>query len=153
MSAPPVDVPPLIVADKVSRALKWRDAVLTLLMWGIIANLLAHELGLVWVDSFALHGPDAAKDIDWLHRLEGLSLFLIAAAVLSSILTLFGVRTARRRRRIRALPLPEPLATADQARRAGLEEAALLAAREHRIVTVHLEPDGRFRIEAPRESP
>jgi hypothetical protein len=153
MTTSPAAPPPLIVAGKVSRLLRWRDRLLTLLMWAVIANLLAHETGLLWRDSFALHGPNEGAEIDWLHRLEGLSLFLIVAAVLSAFLTVFGVRTSRRRRRALGLPAPPPLELANEARRAGLDEAALLAAREHRIVTVHLKPDGRLRIEAPRESP
>ena len=52
-----------------------------------------------------------------------------------------------RRSRSLLLPQPAPLEAADQAHRAGLEEAELIAACDQRIVIVHIDTDGRHRIE------
>jgi len=69
--------------------------------------------------------------------------------LLIGMLVVRSVRTMRRRRRSLLLPQPAPLETADQAHRAGLEEAALIAARDQPIVIVHIDADNRHRIETP----
>ena len=76
--------------------------------------------------------------------------FLLIAAMLAGFLVIFSLRTLRRRSRALLLPQPAPLETADQARRAGLDEAELIAARDQRIVIVHIDANGRHRIEAPQ---
>ena len=69
-----------------------------------------------------------------------------AALMLIVLLAVAARFTERRRRRGLLLPEPAPLALADQARRAGMDEAALAAARDMRIAVVHVDGGGRHRI-------
>jgi hypothetical protein len=65
---------------------------------------------------------------------------LIGVLALASLITLY------RRRRSLLLPPPPPLAIGDKARRGGLNEVALAAARELRIAVVHIDEDGMHRV-------
>jgi hypothetical protein len=69
------------------------------------------------------------------------------ALVLVSLLLVAGLLTLRRVARGRRLAQPAALTAGDEARRVGMEEARLIASRELRIVVVHIEPDGKHRIE------
>ena len=144
--------PPLIVARKTSRLVKWRDILLTAMMWVFFALLLDAEFEL-FLGDYLEHlgfGP-FDTDADWLVFFGLLTPFLLMAAMLAGVLMIFGLRTLRRRSRALLLPQPAPLETADQARRAGLDEAELIVARDERIVIVHIDTDGRHRIEVPHE--
>lgn len=142
--------PPLIVAQHVSRLVKWRDILLTAMMWGVFAVLLDGEFDLLLGDYRALLGlSHSENNTDWAVYFERLIPFLLAVAVLAALLVMFGLRTLRRRSRALRLPKPAPLETIDQAHRAGLDEAELIAARNQRIVIVHIDANGRHRIEAP----
>jgi poly-beta-1,6-N-acetyl-D-glucosamine biosynthesis protein PgaD len=141
--------PPLIVAERVPRSVKWRDTLLTLIMWGMFAVLLEAEFAPVLRTLKKLGFTDFDVDIDWLLYLERLTPFLLMAAVLAGLLVLFSLQTIWRGSRSLLLPQPTPLDAAEQARRAGLDEAALLAAREKPVVVVHVNGSG-FRIE-PKE--
>jgi len=140
--------PPLIVAERVPRSVKWRDALLTLAMWAFFAALLDIEFQL-------LFGPHLERlgfgpfdtNANWLLFFERLMPFVLTAAALGAMLVIISLRTLHRRRRALLLPQPAPLAAAEEARRAGLDEATLIAARERPIVIVHIDPDGRHRIE------
>jgi poly-beta-1,6-N-acetyl-D-glucosamine biosynthesis protein PgaD len=144
--------PPLIVAGHVPRLVRWRDALLTALAWAAFALLLANEVSAVvqGVRAFRFGGPGAA--IDWRTYLVRLAPFLLLIAGLAAVLLGFSLQTLRRRSRGLLLPDPPPLDTADQARRAGVDEADLAALREHRIVVVHVGEDGRLRIVAKAET-
>ena len=140
--------PPLIVATDVPRWVKWRDAVLTLLMWTLLAFMLDSEITLIFgphLERLGL-GPFDSEG-DWSGFFEQLIPFLQVAAVAVFLLFIAGLFTWRRQTRAFLLPEPPPLAIADQARRAGLDEAALSSARDLRIAVVHVEPNGRLRIE------
>jgi hypothetical protein len=152
MTQPDRPWPPLIVAQQVPAAVRWRDALLTLLMWAVVAGLLAGELGLIWREHLQRPGFDPGAIGRGRTFAIRLIPFLALAAMLSTALAAFAVRTLRRGRRALVLPPPTPLGDADQARRAGLDAAELLAAREQPIVVVHAEPDGRLQLE-PRPPP
>ena len=141
--------PPLIVAKHVPRLVKWRDTLLTLMMWGFFAVLLDIEfelfLGHYLQPGLSRFDPDAK----WPMFFDRLMPFLLTAAILAGLLIIFTVRTFRRHSRALLLPKPAPLETADQAHGAGLDEAELIVARDQRIVIVHIDADGRHRIEAP----
>jgi poly-beta-1,6-N-acetyl-D-glucosamine biosynthesis protein PgaD len=126
--------PPLIVAKHVPRSVKWRDTLLTLMMWGFFAALLDIEL----------------RKTIWSVFIDRLMPFFLVAVILVGSLIIFSLRTLRRRSRALLLPQPAPLETADQAHRASLDEAELSAARDQRIVIVHIDSNGRHRIEVPR---
>ena len=78
--------------------------------------------------------------------LTRLSPYAQVALLLIVLLVVAARFTERRRRRGFLLPEPAPLALADQARRAGMDEAALAAARDMRIAVVHVDGGGRHRI-------
>jgi poly-beta-1,6-N-acetyl-D-glucosamine biosynthesis protein PgaD len=141
--------PPLIVAKHVPRLVKWRDALLTLLMWGVFAVLLDIEFELF----LGPHPQPGLSRFDtnakWSVYFDRLMPFLLTAAILAGLLIIFSVRTLRRRSRALLLPQPAPLETADQAHRAGLDEAELIVAREQRIVIVHIDTNGIHRIDRP----
>jgi poly-beta-1,6-N-acetyl-D-glucosamine biosynthesis protein PgaD len=150
MSSPNGTWPPLIVAKHVPRLVKWRDILLTLMVWGFFAVLLEKEFALVLGDYRELLGfSPFDTNVDWPVFLERLMPFLLTAAILGGLLIIFSLRTLRRRSRALLLPEPAPLETADQARHAGLDEAELIVARDQRIVIVHIDSNGRHRIEAP----
>jgi poly-beta-1,6-N-acetyl-D-glucosamine biosynthesis protein PgaD len=71
------------------------------------------------------------------------------AVVLIGFLVVAATLTERRRQRALMLRPPAPLSLADQARRAGMDEAALAAARELKIAVVHVDDGGRCRIGHP----
>jgi hypothetical protein len=133
----------LIVAARVGRAVRWRDCLITLLIWLLVAILLVRELGVVVHDSVRWLIPGAR--IDWHGRLRELFPFLVPVAALAGLLALFGRATVRRRTLLP--PPPPPLEIADEARRAGLDETVLAEARTRRITTVTVGPDGRLHIE------
>jgi Flp pilus assembly protein protease CpaA len=135
--------PPLIVVGHVPRLVKWRDLLLTSILWVCFALLLGIEFELFVGGSLGL------LDIDWPLFYERLKPFFLTAAVLAGLLVISGLLTLRRRERSLLLPQPAPLEAADQARRAGLDEAALIAARDRGIVIVHIDADNRHRIEEP----
>jgi len=143
--------PPLIVAEHMPRSVRWRDALLTVVAWGAFAFLLEKELALVFGGLQALGVGDFGVKVDWLAYLERLTPFLLVAAALAGLLVGFSLSTLRRRSRSLLLPQPAALEAADQARRSGLDEAALIAARDQRIVIVHIDDSG-LRIEVRGEA-
>ena len=151
MTGPNRPWPPLIVARHTPRLVKWRDILLTAMMWGFFALLLDTEfelfMGITW-SGWAL-APSTPMPIGRciFDRPDCRSCWWQPCS--PSVLIIFGLRTLRRRSRALLLPQPAPLETADQARRAGLDEAVLIAARDQRIVIVHIDADGRHRIEVP----
>ena len=138
--------PPLIVVEHVPRLVRWRDLLLTLLAWGAFAYLLEKELAPIFGGLQTLGIGHYGVKVNWLTYLERLTPFLLVAAVLAAALVASSVGTLRRRSRSLLLPQPAALELADEARRSGLDEAALIVARDQKIVVVHL--DGtRLRIE------
>jgi poly-beta-1,6-N-acetyl-D-glucosamine biosynthesis protein PgaD len=138
--------PPLIIAEHIPRSVRWRDFLLTLLAWAALAYLLEKELAPIFGALQALGLGHYGVKVDWLTYLERLTPFLLVAALLAGALVGFSMGTLRRRSRSLLLPLPPALEVADEARRAGLDEAALVAARDQKIVVVHL-GDTALRIE------
>jgi hypothetical protein len=142
--------PPLIVAERVPRLMRWRDRLLTSIMWGSFAALLESQLDLFKGDPLEWLGIGAsAASAGWDSYVELLLPYLVTAALFATAIVIFSLRTLKRARLSLLLPQPAPLEAADEARRAGLNEAALVAARGRRIVIVHIEADGTHRIDAP----
>jgi poly-beta-1,6-N-acetyl-D-glucosamine biosynthesis protein PgaD len=141
--------PPLIVAKHVPRLVKWRDTLLTLMVWIFFAVLLDIEFELFLGHHLQLGLGPFDTNATWSVFFDRLMPFLLTAAILAGLLVVFSLRTLRRRSRALLLPQPAPLETADQAHRAGLDEAELTVARDQRIVIVHIDTGGSHRIEAP----
>jgi poly-beta-1,6-N-acetyl-D-glucosamine biosynthesis protein PgaD len=145
--------PPLIIAADVPRWVRWRDVVLTLLMWGLFVVLLEGEIRLVFGPHLERLGIGSFHtEADWIEFLERLLPFLATALGLVALLFIAGMFTWRRQTRAFALAEPPPLPLADQAGRAGVDEATLTAARAERIAVVHVGPNGGLKLEirAPR---
>ena len=143
--------PPLIVADHIPRAVRWRDALLTLAAWVAFAIFLDEEFKLSLLSLRALETGRADIPVNMLPDLRRLAPFLLVGAVLAAVLAVRSLLTLRSRSRALRLVQPTPLAAADEARAAGLCEADLLAAREQRIVVVG-DDGGWLRIEARNPS-
>jgi poly-beta-1,6-N-acetyl-D-glucosamine biosynthesis protein PgaD len=137
----------LIFAEHVPGWVRWRDALLTTIMWMLFLFFLAKEFELFLLDFLELFGVSHVhKDVDWQARIERLSPFLLTVAILAAFLLASSLLTMGRRRRGQLLPSPAPLDAADEARRSGLDQAALIAARDARIVVVDIGTDGSHRV-------
>ena len=149
--APPKVWPPLIVASTKPTWVKVRDIALTVLMWVLFAIMLETEFELFFGHYLQLMGlGDFDSEGRWLEFFEALRPFVQVALVLVSLLLVAGLLTLRRVARGRRLPQPAPLMAGDEARRVGMDEAALIAARELRVVVVHIGADGKYRVEPHR---
>ena len=148
MSGHPYDKwPPLIVVSNKPRWVWWRDFALTLFMWLVFAVMLETEFEL-FVGRFLEHLGlgDFDTNANWARYFERLKPYVYLVLVLLFFLAGAAVATIRRYYRMLHRPLPPPLAAAQLARRAGMDEADLLAAREFADVVVHVAPDGRHRV-------
>ena len=152
--APPKVWPPLIVASTKPTWVKVRDIALTVLMWVLFAIMLETEFELFFGHYLERIGlGDFDSEGRWPEFFQALRPFVQVALVLVSLLLVAGLLTLRRVARGRRLAQPAPLTAGDEARRVGMEEARLIASRELRIVVVHIEPDGKHRIEPRQAAP
>jgi poly-beta-1,6-N-acetyl-D-glucosamine biosynthesis protein PgaD len=147
----PVPWPPLIVASTKPTFVKVRDTALTLLMWLLFAILLETEFEMFFGHYLQRLGlGDFDSGGRWLEFFQALRPFIQVALVLVSLLLVAGLLTLRRVARGRKLPQPAPLTAGDEARRVGMDEAELIAARELGVVVVHIDGDGKYRVEPHR---
>ena len=141
--------PPLIVAGAAPRWVRWRDLVLTLLMWLLFAVMLETEFELIIQRNLVRFGLGKYRtDPNWAEFFERLAPFAAVASASIAVVVIAGLFTVRRQRRALRLPPPPPLDLAAQAGRAGMSESDLGAARNLRIAVVHIGSDGRHRVEA-----
>jgi poly-beta-1,6-N-acetyl-D-glucosamine biosynthesis protein PgaD len=145
--------PPLITHVRRPLWILVRDILITLLMWGLLALILYTEAELVWnAVQVLMRKPDvvidAQLDLFW-RRMQPLLYLMAVLVLLLAAATL--VSRNRREKAIRQAP-PPPLPEADVAARAGMDPAALAAARQHRIGVVHVGEGGVLRVE-PRALP
>jgi poly-beta-1,6-N-acetyl-D-glucosamine biosynthesis protein PgaD len=138
MRAPDRSWPPLIHAA-LPAWMTWRDAALTLAMWVVFVVLLQRQ--------FSLVTGGVEDDSNIVEFIALLRPYGRLAVVLILLLVVAAAFTARRRRRAAMVPAPAPLALADEARRAGVDEATLAAARSLRIAVVRFDDAGRVMIE------
>ena len=147
----PVPWPPLIVASTKPTLVKARDFALTLFMWLLFAIMLETEFELFFGHYLQRIGlGDFDSQGRWPEFFQALRPFVQVALVLVSLLLVAGLLTLRRVARGRILPQPAPLTAGDEAERVGMDEAELIAARELRVVVVHIDADGKYRVE-PRQ--
>jgi hypothetical protein len=144
--------PPLIVATSTPAAIRWRDLLLTVVMWGLFFVVLESEFEL-YFGAYLEHWGfgDFDTDADWAEFFHLLLPYLEVSAVLIATLALVNALGVKRRRRSLSIEPPPPLTLAEEARRAGMGEAELAAARELRIAVVHIDADGKLGVE-PRPS-
>jgi hypothetical protein len=139
--------PPIIVAEHEPRWVKWRDFFLTLMMWVLFAIMLETEFELFvgpYLEHLGLGEYDSEGN--WDVFFERLMPFVQIDMMLIGLLALASLITLYRRRRSLLLPPPPLLAIADEARRTGMDEAELAAARDLRNVVVYIDEDGTHRV-------
>jgi hypothetical protein len=138
------------MAAEKPRWMKWRDFGLTLMMWIVFAIMLETEFELFAQRQLVRLGlADFDTDARWGEFFERLRPFLGIALILIGILAVASLATLVRRRRGLLIPPPPPLAMEAQARRAGMDEATLAAARELENVVVYIDQDRTHRVKPP----
>ncbi len=141
--------PPLIVAAETPTWIKWRDVGLTILMWVLFGIMLETEFELVIGRNLARLGfSEFYIDPNWSEFFARLRPYIRTTVVLIVVLIVAGLLTLRRRRISLLVPQPPALEISADAHRAGMDVSALAAARELPVVVVHIDADGRHRIEA-----
>ena len=146
--------PPLIVASEKPRWVVWRDFALTLLMWLMFAIILETEFELFFGRYLERLGwGDFDTNANWARFFQRLEPYLWLIVMLVALLAASTVATLRRLRRFLKQAPPPSLQATEQARRAGMDEADLLAVRELANVVVHMAPDGRHRVEPRQAAP
>jgi hypothetical protein len=141
--------PPLIVVADKPRWVVWRDFALTLAMWVIFAVMLETEFELFFGRYLERLGlGDFDTNAHWGRFFQRLEPYLWLIAMLLALLGASTVATLHRIRRFRKTAPPPPLEPAEQAAHGRMAVADLLAARQLRNAVVHVEPDGRHRVEA-----
>jgi hypothetical protein len=146
--------PPLIVASEKPRWVWWRDFALTLAMWLMFAIMLGTEFELWfgrYLERLGLGHFDT--NAHWTLFFERLRPYVYLIISLLAFLAAAAVATNHRRRRTLLLAPPPPLPVAQQARRAGMDEADLLVARKLANAVVHTAPDGGQRVEPRQAAP
>ncbi len=146
---PRPDWPPLIVAEREPRWFWWRDFIFTAAAWLLFGALVEKEFSFLR----ALYREKVEHLPGTVHSHWGLfTSELRPDFVVIAVLLLFlggsGAITLRRRRRGFLMSPPLPLAPAAEARRVGMAESELSAARGLRIAVVHVEPGGGIRVES-----
>ena len=140
--------PPLITSARQPAWMPWRDRLLTLAMWLLLALLCRNSIALAFdllreaagIDRRRPH-PDFA--LFWA-RLEP---YLIVTALLLMWIVTFGMVALRRLRRRSRHAAPE-LPLAEEAATRGVTPDALDDWRAARIAVVHVDAPGRMRAEA-----
>jgi hypothetical protein len=134
------DWPPLITDAERPRWIIRRDRILTVLVWVVFLALFIEQY-LAFHARVAIYFTDPAAEWEFL-----LAPFFVVVAVLLISLGVSAIGTYRRALRERSRPTPAPLSLEVEAVHLGTTPAELSAARQHQIVAVTIEPDGRFRF-------
>lgn len=139
MHAPVRFTPPLILdAASRPRAARWRDAVLTVLLWAGWAYLLTAAVGALWVPPFVQRLLPVAPPA---HPWDVVRIAVLCVAIATLICTLMLLRVIVERRRFagedrrRAFPRPDDAALAEDFAVAATDLPAWRAAR--RLVIHH----------------
>jgi hypothetical protein len=123
-------------------------------MWLVFAIMLETEFELFFGHHLERLGlGDFDTNANWARFFERLRPYAYLIICLLVVLAAAAVATIQRRRRALLLASPPPLPVAEQARRVGIDEADLLAARKLANVVVHVAPDGRRRVEPRQAAP
>ena len=139
--------PPIITDARLSRAVLWRDHILTLAMWLLLLFLMRRGLYALWDETLETLGrARRGPEIDWDQLWERLQRYLTAVLLLCLWLLAWGIATLRRQQSLAGTTTPQPLSPAEQARDAGVSEADLAAWRSLRIMTVHIDANDRVSV-------
>ncbi|MBS7790360.1 hypothetical protein KTR66_10150 [Roseococcus sp. SDR] len=142
--------PPLITAAAQPRWMVWRDWLLTLSMWLLLALLCRHALLTLSAEILLLLGlRDEIPPLDFREHWRRMQPYWVAVGLLMLWLILWGSVWVLRRRLTRPAPMPRPLDTATEALRHEASAEALLTWRELPVAIVHVEHGGRMRAVPP----
>lgn len=145
---PTMPWPPLIVATTAPGWVRRRDFFLTLLMWVLFALMLETEFELFFGHYLERLGwGDFSTEANWAIFFQRLRPYFRIVVVLAVALAVASVRTLLRRHRSLRLAPALPLPPDEEAADVGLDAATVAAAREWRVSVLHIEPDGRYRVE------
>jgi hypothetical protein len=140
--------PPLIMIAEKPKWVWWRDFALTVAMWLLFAVMLETEFELFFGRHIERMGwGDLDTNANWPRFFERLQPYVYLIIILTAFLAVAALATVERYFRYWRRPPPTPLPGADQARRAGMNETDLLAARQLPNVVVHIASDGTHRLE------
>ena len=139
--------PPLVVASSVPVWIRARDFALTLLMWVLFAIMLETEFELFFGHYLRRLGlVELESEANWLEFFQALLPFVLIALVLVLLLVVAALFSLRRAAISLRMAQPKPLTIAEETARVGMTETELAAARKLRVVVVHIDADGRYRV-------
>lgn len=143
MTDPFANWPPIIRSAHRSRLIFWRDAALTALMWGVMFLILYTELALALSALDVLLGrSDAVIDAELDVFFQRMQPLLVLIGALVSMLAVATILSRSRRKDALLAPQPLPLANAELAAIARLDESALVASWELKRAVVGRENNG-----------
>ena len=140
--------PPLITDAEQPRWMRWRDRILTIVMWLLFLGMLIRQSVAFWRRVTAFLAAEAGTT--WEFRLLP---FLGVAAVMIVWLGLWAVLMYFRVHRAGHPPQPAPLGIEDEAECRGMTAADLAAARGLKIAAVAIDAAGRYRVAPGGEEP
>ncbi len=142
--------PPLITSAIQPRWMVWRDWLLTLSMWLLLALLCRHALLTLGAEIMLLLGlRDTLPPLDFREHWRRMQPYWAMVGLLLFWLLLWGSVWVLRRRLTKPAPMPQPLDTKTEALRHEAAPEALLAWRELPVAIVHVERGGCMRAEPP----
>ena len=146
--------PPLIIASEKPRWVIWRDFVLTLAMWLVLAIMLATEFELFFGRYLERLGLGTFNtDAQWGRFFRLLEPYIWLTVAMFALLAATTMATLHRMQRFLKTVPPPALAPAEEAAHGRIGLADLLAARDLRNVVVHVEADGSRRVELRQATP
>jgi hypothetical protein len=141
--------PPLITAAAQPRWMVWRDRLLTLGAWLLLALLCRNAL--ITISGEVMQSLGLAENVpapDFHEHMRRMQPYWVAVGLLLLWVGTWAMVWVLRRRLTRPAPMPEPLDPPSEAARHGADPAALLAWRDMRIAIVHVN-EGRMHAVAP----
>lgn len=145
--------PPLITAASQPRWMVWRDVLLSLAMWLLLAVLCRNALMTTGAEILLAFGViDELPPPDFREHWRRMQPYWITVGLLLGWLIIWGSVWVVRRRFTPPLPMPLPLDVGTEAARHGAEVEALLAWRRLPIAVVHV-VDGRMHAVPPEPGP
>jgi len=141
------DWPPLIINANRSPLLIWRDRLMTIGLWAILAWLFISQSVVFWRRIAEIMYPsDPDQVVAWEFRILP---FLAVAFILVMRLCFWAVLSKRDYNRVTRDQPPPSLDPAVESSRTGLTYPEILAGRQLPVAVVHIDAAGHYRLEAP----
>ncbi len=143
MSSEPPNWPPIISGAQRPAWVLWRDVAITLFMWGVFLVILEIEFAIVWGNLPSLAPASAYSGLGF-HAVR--AELRPAVWIIVLLVAILGISTLlSRRRRVRALQLPQPGPAPDDelAHDLGMTPQQLEALRRHKVITLDVDERGK----------